>query len=159
MEKHSSGTRAWVITVVILIAAGVAAYFAGSFVERSANAKNAALNQQQIAAAQQRIASLRSANQLVTANVWVYRAAVALDNRNFGVANNDIANTVASLRGVDAASIGIDGTVIAALEKQAKSITISVATNLQSERAQLLRLASDISSTTEKIAPSATSAP
>ena len=151
MEKRSSGTRAWVITVVILIVAGVAAYFAGTFVERSANAKNADLNQQQIVVAQQRIASLGSANHLLTANVWVYRAAVALDNRNFGVANNDMTNVVASLHGVDAANIGLDSIAIAALENQAKSIKLSVATNLQPQRAQVLRLASDISSASEKM--------
>jgi len=153
MEKHASGTRAWVITVVILVVAGVAAYFAGNFVERSASAKNAALNRQQIVLAHERIASLRSANQLLTANVWIYRAAVALDNRNFGVANKDVTKAVASLHGVDAASIGLDSAAIAALEKQATSAKVSVVATLQSQRTQRLRLASDISGASEKIAP------
>lgn len=79
-----------------------------------------------------------------------YRAAVALDNRNFGVANDDVARVVASLNGVDATAAGVDNASLAAVKSEAAGVRISVATNLQSQRAQLLRLADDLSALSGK---------
>ncbi len=151
MVKRSSGTQIWLFVVVVLIGAGVAAYFVGRAMERNASEQAANAGQQQYAAvksqlqgAQGQIASLQSANQLLTANVWAYRASVALDNRNFGVANAAVAKVVTSLSTVDATSAGLDSKSLAALQKEAAGVKISVATNLESQRTQLLHLAASI---------------
>ena len=94
--------------------------------------------------AQARVASLQSARQLLNADVWAYRAAVALDNRNFGVANDAVAGVVASLSAVDAAAAGVDGGSLASVKTEAAGVRISVATNLETQRAQIIRLADDI---------------
>jgi type II secretory pathway pseudopilin PulG len=145
MEKHSSGARIWVV-VVVLIVAGVAAYFAGNAVEHAARARDAKAAEQQYAAAKTQIASLQSFNQLLTANVWAYRAAVALDNRNFGFANDAVVNVVASLNDVNAATADLDSKSLKALQNEAANVKISVATNLESQRNQLIQLAADITS-------------
>jgi hypothetical protein len=144
MERRSSPTRTWLIVLGILIVAGVAAYFVGGALGRGAGAREAADAKAGLQSAQARVASLQSANQLLNADVWAYRAAVALDNRNFGVANDAVAGVVASLNAVDAAAAGVDGGSLASAKSEAAGVRISVATNLESQRAQLIRLADDI---------------
>jgi type II secretory pathway pseudopilin PulG len=163
MEKHSSGARIWVI-VVVLIVAGVAAYFAGNAVEHAARARDAKAAEQQYAAAktqlqsaQTQVASLQSVNQLLTANVWAYRAAVALDNRNFGFANDAVVNVVASLNDVNATTADLDSKSLKALQNEAANVKISVATNLESQRNQLIQLAADITALVGKSAARTTS--
>jgi predicted secreted protein len=139
------------VVIGALIVAGVAAYFAGGTIEHSARTRDAAAAEQKYAAvktqlqgAQTQLASVQSANTLLTANVWAYRATVALDNRNFGLANDAVANVVASLNGVDAAAAGLDSAALKALQVEAAGVKIAVATNLEAQRSQLLRLAADI---------------
>jgi hypothetical protein len=89
----------------------------------------------------------------LAANLWVLRAAVALDNRNFGVADSAVANAVASLNRVDAAAAGVELQSLQAVSEQASAIQISVATNLASQRNQLLRLEGDIAALVASSAP------
>ncbi len=165
MEKHSSGTRNWLIVVFVLIIAGVAAYFAGGFIERNARARDVIAAQQQcatvrtqLASAQGHNASLQSVNHLLTANVWAYRAAVALDNRNFGMAHDAVGKVVANLNGVDAVAAGLDGNAVTAEKNEAVGVKISVAANLESQRTQVLHLASGISALVGQIGTKSNSA-
>ncbi len=151
MERHASGTRLWLTVVIVLVLAGVAAYFAGTLVERAAGAQSAREARQQYAAlkgqlaqADARNATLHSVNRLLSANVWAYRAAVALDNRNFGVADNAINMVATTLHGLDAAATGLNAAAVTAVQKQAASVKISVAQNLESQHTQVLALASSI---------------
>jgi hypothetical protein len=145
MEAPSSGLRNWVAVVIgVLIVAGVAAYFAGGAIEHSARARDAAAAEQKYTAVKTQLASVQSANKLLTANVWAYRATVALDNRNFGLANDAMANVVASLNGVDAAAAGLDSAALKEIQTEAAGVKIAVATNLEAQRSQLVRLAADI---------------
>jgi len=144
MKTRSSGTRIWLIVIVVLIIAGVVAYFVGSRVERRASAQGTAAIQQQLQQTRSQLAALQAVNHLLSASVWTYRATAALDNRNFGVANNAASNALANLNLVDAAAAGIDGKALTALQREAAGVRISVATNLESQRAQLLLLAADI---------------
>ncbi len=144
MERRPSGTRTWLIVVGVLLVAGVAAFFIGRAVGHGAGAQEAADAKARLQSAQTQIKSLRSAKQLLSADVWTYRAAVALDNRNFGVANDAVASVVASLNGVDASAAGLDSESLASVKTEAAGVRISVATNLQTQRTQLIRLADDI---------------
>ncbi len=144
MERLSSGTRNWLVVVAVLIVAGVSAYFAGSAIEGAAGKRNAELAAQRYTAAKAQVDSLRAANQLLTAGLWAYRAGISLDQRNFGLANEAMANVVASLKGVDAAAAGIDAHALAAVQAEAAGVRISVAADLEAERSQVLRVATDI---------------
>lgn len=91
-----------------------------------------------------------TANQLLTANVWVYRAAAALDDRNFGVANDAMNEAVSTLEAVtltegDARAAGLSEAVAAA-----RALDISVASNLEPQRAAVLALARQVTGLTEQ---------
>ena len=145
METPSPGRRIWFVGVIgVLLIAAVVSYFVGGAIERSAGARVTAVADQKVATAEIQVASLRSANALLMANVWAYRATAALDERNFGLANDAAGNVVTGLNGVDAAASGINAVTLKAVQAEAASVKISVATDLQSQRGQLLHLAADI---------------
>jgi uncharacterized protein (UPF0333 family) len=85
MAALRSGTRNWLILVGVLMVAVVVSYFIGQGIESAKRAKELAATQQRYTAATVQISNLNSANSLLTANVWAYRASVAVDNRNFGM--------------------------------------------------------------------------
>jgi hypothetical protein len=60
------------------------------------------------------------------------------------VANDDVAKVVANLNGVDAAAAGLDGNAVTAVKREASGVKISAAANLESQRTQILKLASGI---------------
>lgn len=144
MEKLSPATRNWLVVIGVLIAAGIAAYFVGEALEAAAAKQRYATLSNQLTAADARVAALQSTNRLLSANVWAYRATVALDDRNFGTANDAVAKTSAALKGVNAAAAGLDGNSLAAVQTEAVGTKIAVATNLQQQRSQLIRLAADV---------------
>lgn len=152
MKTRSGGTRVWLIIVAVLVVAGVAAYFVGGAVERGGRARDAAAAQTRYTAMQAQINALQSADHLLGANMWISRATVALDNRNFGVANVAVAKAVKNLKVVDAAALGLDSKKLMSLQNEAGAISISVATNLESERNQLLHLAEGIDVLAEQAA-------
>ena len=152
MESHSSGARNGLILVGVLIVAGVAAYFVGTAVEHQARSRDVAAAKAQLQGAQTRVASLQSINRLLSADTWAYRAAVSLDNRNFGVANDDMAKVVASLNAVDASAAGIDDGALAALKAEAAAVRISVAVNLEPQRTQLIHLADGVTALSDQSA-------
>jgi len=157
MARSISGNRIWLILTAVLIVCGVGAYFVGGAVHQAARDRDATAAAQrhsaveaQFKGAQSQVDSLKSANQILTANVWAYRAAVALDNRNFGVANDAVAEVVASLGAVDADAANLDSNALETLKREAAAVKISVAADLASQRNQLLRLADDVNALAER---------
>jgi hypothetical protein len=150
MKKPSSSFRAWLLVVVFLILAGTAAYFIGTAVGSNAREKSAAAEKAKLQNARGQILRLQSVNELLHANVWAYRAVYALDDRNFGVANDDATKVVASLRAINATSAGVGANAVSALQREAAGVKISVAQNLESQRAQLLHLAAGITRLAEQ---------
>ena len=145
MRNHASRSRVWWIVVAVLVLAGIVAYFLGGATERTARARDVAVAQQQYT----QISALRSVNHLLSASVWTYRALISLDNRNFGTANDAVARAVTELNGVDAPSAGLDSKEVSRLRVEAAAVKISVATNLEGQRAQLIQLASSITALAE----------
>ncbi|MDP2117475.1 MAG: hypothetical protein Q8J71_08770 [Brevundimonas sp.] len=90
-----------------------------------------------------------TANQLLTANVWVYRAAVALDDRNFGVANDAMAEVVRALESVTLAEGDPLQEELSGVLAAARDLDISVASNLAPQREALLALERRVSGLTE----------
>lgn len=91
-----------------------------------------------------------AANQLLTANVWVYRAAAALDDRNFGVANDAMQEAVRALEAVtlpegDPLKAGVAEALTAA-----RNLNIAVASNLEPQREALLALARRVTGLAEQ---------
>ena len=122
MMRRSSGSRVWLLIVVLFIVAGTAAYFVGAKVENTARQDEVVSVRSALQDAQNEVETLQSVNQLLNANVWAYRAAYALDNRNFGVANDDVVKTVVNLRSVKAESAGVDRKALSALQQEAGNV-------------------------------------
>jgi hypothetical protein len=146
-----SGRRLWLAAAAAFLLWSVAVYFAGVMMEHTGRQRDASAAEQryvaldaQFQSARAELASHQSANDLLAANIWLCRATVALDNRNFGVAGSAVSNAVISLNRVDAAAAGLDAQALQAAIEQASGIQISVATNLASQRSQLIRLEGDI---------------
>lgn len=93
--------------------------------------------------------SLITANHLLTANVWVYRAAVALDDRNFGVANDAMAEVVKALESVTLAEGDPLQDELTGVLAAARALDISVASNLAPQRDALLALERRVTGLTE----------
>lgn len=94
--------------------------------------------------------SRTAANQLLTANVWVYRAAAALDDRNFGVANDAMNEAVRALEAVTLAEGDPRAAGLAEAVAAARALDISVASNLEPQREALLALARQVTGLAEQ---------
>jgi hypothetical protein len=91
-----------------------------------------------------------AAHQLLTANVWVYRAAAALDDRNFGVANEAMNEAVGALEAVALAEGDPRAAGLADAVAAARELDISVASNLEPQRGALLALARRVTALAEE---------
>ncbi|MDP2765297.1 MAG: hypothetical protein Q8O54_10735 [Brevundimonas sp.] len=91
-----------------------------------------------------------AAHQLLTANVWVYRAAAALDDRNFGVANDAMNEAVRALEAVTLTAGDPRAVELAEAVTAARDLNISVASNLEPQRGALLALARRVTALAEE---------
>lgn len=124
----------------LCIAIGVVSYFGGISVEKQRGA-NLVSDLDQV---KTEIVALNSLDALRQANLWVYRTVAALDNRNFGVANDADAAALKNLQAVDAARVGIDPAELLKVQKEMTGVKISIASDLESQRTQILTIAKDL---------------
>jgi len=148
-----SGNRKWAAVAVAVVVALGAGFLAGFMVERSArqDAQTAASElETQLQEARGQTAAVEARNSLLAANVLVFQAATALDNRNFGVANDLMGQVRGNLERVDATAVqGVDPDALQAVREQANAVQLGVAANFEGQRDQLLGLASDLTAMTE----------
>lgn len=137
MTTRSSRNRPWLVVILVLIAAGISAYFVGGWLAGKASERQVAVYQTQLRDTQNQLVAAQSLNHVLRASNAVYLAMEALDNRNFGTANTDIGIAVTNLKSVQGASPA----AVAAVQRRAAGVKISVATNLESQRRSLLGLA------------------
>lgn len=149
MDWNISNNRGWAIAVACLALGVVAAYFVGIGSEHMTQSKKIAAVQIKYEQSQAQLATVQTLSELLRANGWAYRAAIALDNRNFGLANDGMAKVSQNLSAVDAQRAGLDQASLSAVMAEAASLKIAVATDLEPQRAQLLKLANDISVLTD----------
>lgn len=144
MALRRENLKGLLIAAAVLVVGVLAAYFIGRGLERNSAQKQSAATASDLAGANARVATLQSRVELLTANVWVYKASTALDNRNFGVANEAMANAVSRLSMVQASSANLNPNALAAVQRDASALKIAVATDLEPQRAQLLKLAASV---------------
>lgn len=145
MKERTFELRTWLIVGAVVLAVGGGAYLTGYGLEHAARKQEVAAAEQKIIRAEARSQRLEAANKLLIASTWVYRSSVALDQRNFGVANDAMVNAVASLKAVRPETSGQDPAAIIAIQKEAAAIKIAVATDLAAQRARVLQLATGLS--------------
>ncbi len=144
MKAQTSPTRYWLIVVAILFLGGVIAYFVGGWRGHAARERETSQARTALQTVQSELVTRRSVDQLLAADIWAYRAAVALDNRNFGVANDAMAKVTASLNRVEPAAVGVGDAAAFKVKSEAPAVRISVAQDLEAQRTQLIQLAADI---------------
>lgn len=141
------GRLNWKVLLIALAVVAVcilAAFFSGRGLARSAAQAEAAVVASSLESANARVAALQARSELLSANIWVYKATTALDNRNFGVANDAMANAVMRLGRIDPGAAKVDPSALAAVQQEAAALKINVATDLQPQRAALLKLAAKV---------------
>ncbi len=99
--------------------------------------------QSQTADAQAQTATLQTQNQLMTARGLLYQGALALDQRNFGIANDDVAKAGQTLDAAKPAEAGLEGKLVP-LRQAVTGTKINVAEDLDTQRSHLLDLASQL---------------
>ena len=144
------GSRSMLIRVGLAALAAVLLFGAGYLTrDLPARSEIAEARAARDAAESDRQARL-AAHQLLTANVWVYRAAAALDDRNFGVANDAMNEAVTALEAVTLAEGDPRGAELAEAVAAARALDISVASNLEPQRDALLALARQVTALAEQ---------
>jgi len=74
----------------------------------------------------------------------LYRAALDLDARNFGVANDRLNAAAELLNRADAAALGVSEQALADLQQSLAQTDLRVAEDLEPQRAQVLRFAAEL---------------
>lgn len=152
-STHQIATTTLLVALGIAIVIGVALYFGGLKQGQGELAAQKTHYEQQVQAgktalgeSQAELAGVRNHNHLMQARVALYRTAIDLDQRNFGIANqrlHEVTDALDQIKTGDTktAGGGIDTAKVAALRKSIASSNINVATNLQQQRAQILDFA------------------
>jgi hypothetical protein len=144
------GARSMLIRVGLAALAAVLLFGAGYLTrDLPARSEIAEARDARDAAESDRQARL-AAHQLLTANVWVYRAAAALDDRNFGVANEAMNEAVGALEAAALAEGDPRAAGLAEAVAAARELDISVASNLEPQRGALLALARRVTALAEE---------
>lgn len=144
------GSRSMLIRIGLTALAAVL-LFTGGYLTRDLPARSAIAEARAARdAAESDRQSRITANHLLTANVWVYRAAVALDDRNFGVANDAMAEVVKALESVTLAEGDPLQDELTGVLAASRDLDISVASNLAPQREALLALERRVTGLTEQ---------
>jgi hypothetical protein len=140
------------VAVLLLIVFGL--YWAGLSHGRGEMAQQKADDEAQLKAAQTKTAAaqtqadaLQTQNQLMTARGLLYQGAIALDRRNFGIANDDVEKAKQLLVAVKPADPGIEAK-LGVVRSAVAGTKITVAQNLDDQRSHLLDLATQLDALT-----------
>ena len=145
------------LTVGLLLAYGVGLWQRSAALSVQSAEHSAALNMKdgEIAAAMQQLTeSQRQARvaesqvALLQSRIGLYQALNDLDQRNFGTAGDHIREAAAAFDRVDAAAIGLDASLLAALKSDVAGTEVLVATDFESQRLQILELIARIEAQT-----------
>ncbi len=98
----------------------------------------------QTAAADARLLAATNRMKLLEARGWLFQAAVDLDRRNFGTANEHVKTAATTLGSIREQTEGLDLTEIRSLETAVEGTNLSLAVNLQMQRQRLLDLAAQM---------------
>ena len=103
--------------------------------------------QSQTADAQAQAAGLQAQNQLMMARGLLYQGALALDQRNFGIANDDVAKAGQTLNAAKSSDAGAEAK-LGPLRQMVTDTKINVAEDLDTQRSHLLDMASQVDALT-----------
>ena len=142
------------IAVAVLLIVAFGLYWAGlshgrgeMAQQKTTDAAQLKAAQTQTAAAQAQAAALQTQNQLMTARGLLYQGAIALDRRNFGIANDDVEKAKQVLVAAKPADPGVEAK-LGVVRSAVAGAKITVAQNLDDQRSHLLDLATQLDALT-----------
>ncbi|MBS3909514.1 MAG: hypothetical protein KGZ93_07795 [Actinobacteria bacterium] len=143
-KKPAKGKR--ILTIVIVVVVLAAALFGGGW--RQGRAQVAAQKadyesrlqavEDELAQTQERLAAQMNRALLMEARAALYRSAIDLDRRNFGIATTHLREAATALGKIDDVNGGLDQTRLNALQSAIAETDINVAVNLEEQRAKIL---------------------
>lgn len=157
LSRHPLVTAIVGFCAGLIIAYGIGLWQRSSALsaQAEANAAVVAAKDAEIAAAAARTAEAERATvaadsrgALIKARLAIFQALNDLDQRNFGVAADRLRDGAALFDAVDAAAIGLDPALLAALKAEIAGTQVLVATDFEQQRLQLLELAARIDAQT-----------
>ncbi|QOW20533.1 hypothetical protein INQ41_05845 [Lysobacter ciconiae] len=150
-QGHLVSTTAMLITAGVFIVIAGVLYYVGLSQGRKELATQKVHYEQQIeqgnqtlGAAKADLAKVQNRNYLMRARVDLYRTAVDLDQRNFGIANTRLHEAADSLGQIQKDAGGIDLGGVAKLKDAIESNDFTVAADLEGQRANVLDFAAQL---------------
>ena len=138
------------IAAAVLLIVGFGLYWAGLSHGRGEMAQQKTNDEAQLKvahaqtdAAQAQSAALQAQNQLMRARGLLYQGAIALDRRNFGIANDDVEKAGQALVAAKPADPGVEAK-LGVVRSAVAGAKITVAQNLDDQRSHLLDLATQL---------------
>lgn len=150
-EGHQLSNNALLIALAVFVIIAAAMYYVGLSQGRKELATQQTHYEQQIEQGEQaltknkaELASVRNRNHLMHARVALYRTAVDLDQRNFGIASGRLHEAADALGKIKKGTDGIDLEKVSELKESIETSDFTVAADLESQRANVLRFAKQL---------------
>ena len=143
-RKPAKGKKILIIVILVIVLA--AALFGGGWWQGRAQmaAQKADYEsrlqavEDELAQTQEQLAVQMNRALLMEARAALYRTAVDLDRRNFGIANTHLQEAATALGKIDDASGGLNLGQLNSLQSAISEMDINVAVNLEDQRARVL---------------------
>ncbi len=148
---YQFSTKAVLIGLGVFVVIAAALYYLGMTQGRQELATQKTQYEEQIHQANQalesgraELADVRNRNHLMQARVALYRTAIDLDQRNFGVASGRLQQAAEALGNLRKSSDGIDLAKVSTLKKAIEASDFTVAADLESQRSRVLEFAAEL---------------
>ncbi|OPY03064.1 MAG: hypothetical protein A4E66_02691 [Syntrophus sp. PtaB.Bin001] len=127
------------LIVILVVILGIVLYIGGSWQGRKQEAAEKERCRQQLRSCDTRLTVAENQVRLLKARTALYQTAIDLDQRNFGLANAHLREADEPLAKLDAASLGINKSLLDALSKEIADTDIQVAIDLSVQRAKIIQ--------------------
>lgn len=153
MKQSQMQWKRWAIAAVAGVLLAAMFYVVGRWQERGrAEAAReewiaqAASLEQEVARTRESLSAAETRIALLRARALLFEAALELERRNFGTANERLNAAAARLSALRGEAPGVDSAALEQLRQQIATTDLRVASNLAGQRARVLEFASQIAS-------------
>ena len=139
-----NNTKQLGVGAVVAIIIGIVFYVAGFW--HAANRASATVHNltSELNSLQTKVTTMNNQDQMLHARLDLFKAAGDMDQRNFGLANGHLKEASAALAAVDARSAGVNPTQLGILLGQLGNFNVTVATDLEAQRTQVLEFGNQL---------------
>lgn len=142
--KKQSTLKGILIGGGIGLLVAILAYFIGAQMGRSEVQGQLTTANAQVQEARTEAAKSQEVNELLRARGFLTDAAVSLERRNYGSANENLRRSNQMLQQVDAAAVGVDTAQLEQIDEAITAIDLTVQSDVGAQRNQVLDLASQL---------------